>query len=88
MSLKQQLISPEFIIHPGITLKEYLEEFNITTLELAKRTSFTINHISRVIDGSKKISKEFALKLENALGVPAYFWINLQRNYNIETTRN
>jgi len=43
MSLKQQLISSKFVIHPGITLNEYLEEFNMTKLELAKRTSFTID---------------------------------------------
>jgi len=84
MALKQQLISPELLIHPGVTLQEYLEEFNMTQVELAKRTSFTEKHVSTVINGSKKISAEFALKLEYALGVPAYFWQNLQRNYDLE----
>ena len=69
MSLKQQ-----FITRPGITLKEYLEEFNMTKLELAKRTSFTIEYISEVINGTKKITREFYLNLKLALGVPAYFW--------------
>ena len=58
MSLKQQ-----FITRPGITLKEYLEEFNMTKLELAKRTSFTIEYISEVINGKKDNKGVLNLKL-------------------------
>ena len=37
-------VSKTTIYNSGITLKEYLEEFNMTKLELAKRTSFTIEY--------------------------------------------
>lgn len=46
----------------------------MTKLELAKRTFFTIEYISEVINGTKKITREFCLNLKHALGVPAYFW--------------
>ena len=85
MSLKQQFKNSKVLIHPGETLQEYLDKFNISQIKLAEITSFTHEHISRVIEGKEVISKEFALKLEHALGVPAYFWINLQRNYDFES---
>ena len=38
-------LSIEFIIHPGETIKELLEENNMSQEELAERTSFSPKHI-------------------------------------------
>jgi HTH-type transcriptional regulator/antitoxin HigA len=77
-------LSREFIIHPGETLKEVLEERGMSQKELALRTGVTEPHISSVINRQKAISIAFAKKLEYALGVDASFWINLQANYDKE----
>jgi len=77
-------LSREFIIHPGETLKEVLEERGMSQKELALRTGVTEPHVSNVINGQKAISVTFAKKLEYALGVDASFWINLQANYDKE----
>lgn len=77
-------LSREFIIHPGETLAEVLEELGMSQQELATRTGFTPKHISKVINGMAPISAKFAKKLEYALGVKSSFWMNLQSNYDQE----
>ena len=77
-------LSREFIIHPGETIAEILEDRDMTQRELAVRTGVTEKHISTVINGQKNISVAFARKLEYALGIETSFWMNLQANYDRE----
>ena len=77
-------LSLEFIIHPGETLKEVLDNNNMLQEELAERTGFSAKHISEVVNGKKGISPKFAKSLEYVLGIPSKFWINLQGIYNKE----
>ena len=67
-------LSSDYIIHPGETLAEVLEDREMTQRELAVRTGMTEKHISTVIHGQKGISVAFARKLEYALGIEAVFW--------------
>ncbi|MHB8128906.1 MAG: HigA family addiction module antitoxin [Mobilitalea sp.] len=86
MEMEQTTIglSREFIIHPGETLEEVIDDKEMSQKELAVRTGVTEKHICTVIKGSKSISVAFAKKLEYALGIDASFWINLQSNYDRE----
>ena len=84
MGQKLEHSSREFLIHPGETIAEILEDRNMTQKELAIRTGFTEKHISTVINGMKSISAKLALGLEHALDVPASFWNNLQTNFDLE----
>ena len=77
-------LSRDFIIHPGETLKEMLEDREMTQRELAIRTDVKEPHISGIVNCQKPISVSFAKKLGYALGVDASFWINLQANYERE----
>lgn len=77
-------LSRDFIIHPGETLAEVIENAQMTQRELAARTGMTEKHISTVINGTKNISATFAKKLEYALGIEFSFWMNLQANYDKE----
>ena len=77
-------LSREMIIHPGETLKEFLEDRNMTQQELALRTDASPKHISTVLSGEKSISISFAKKLEYALNIEAEFWVNLQNAYDKE----
>ncbi len=77
-------LSLEFIIHPGETLKEVLEDRGMSQKELAFRTDVSEAHISSLINCQKDISVSFAKKLEYALDIDASFWINLQANYEKE----
>lgn len=77
-------LSLDLLVHPGETLKEVLEEKNMSQEELAIRTEYSAKHVSEVVRGKKDISSEFANRLEYALGIPAHFWMNLQTNYDKE----
>lgn len=77
-------LSHDFIIHPGETLAEVLEDREMTQKELAIRTGMSEKHISTVINGQKNISSSFAKKLEHALGIETEFWMNLQASYERE----
>ncbi len=84
MKPKMNGLSLEFIIHPGETLKEILEDKNMLQEELAERTGFSPKHISEVVNGKKGISPKLAKSLEYVFGIPATFWINLQGIYDKE----
>jgi len=77
-------LSREFIIHPGETIAEAIEDREMSQHDLAVKTGMTEKHISTVINGQKNISPSFAKKLEYALGISSSFWMNLQNNYDQE----
>lgn len=81
---KMNGLSLDFIIHPGETLKEVLEENCMLQEELAIRTGVSAKHISEVVNGKKRITASFAKSLEYVFGMPTSFWLNLQNIYDKE----
>ncbi len=75
-------LSLDLIIHPGETIREIIEDKNMSQDELAIRTNYSAKHISEVLSGKKGISSKFANALEYALGISTEFWINLQGIYD------
>lgn len=70
--------------HPGEILKEmFIYERKLTITEVAKGLKITRSNLSSVINGHVKISPELAVKLSEAFGNSAQFWINLQNNYEL-----
>jgi addiction module HigA family antidote len=70
--------------HPGEILKEmFIIERKLTITEVAKGLKITRSNLSAVINGHLKISPELAVKLSEAFGNSAQFWINLQNNYEL-----
>ncbi len=81
-------LSLDFIIHPGETLQEILEDRNMTQKELAIRTDVSEKHVSKIIRGKNNISNTYARKLQYAFGIDASFWRNLQAEYDKEFENN
>lgn len=81
--VKNKLIL-EYIIHPGMTLNEVLEDRKISQEQLAIRTDFSRKYISNIINGQMNISVELAEKLECILKIEKDFWMNLQEIYDRE----
>lgn len=84
MVQKQAVLSRELIIHPGEILKDVLDERDMKQKELSIRSGITESQIANIITGRRPISAATARKLQYALDIPAYFWINLQQNYDLE----
>ena len=79
--------NPDFAVHPGETLRDEIESLSISQLELAQRTGLSEKHISQIIHGDASITPDTAIKFERALGTPAEFWANLQKNYDVTSAR-
>ena len=70
--------------HPGEILKEmFIKERNLTISEVAKGLNVARANLSAVINGHLGISSELAIKLSEAFGNTAQFWVNLQNNYDM-----
>lgn len=83
----QHIYEPDYLVTPGEVLAEYLESFGMTQAELAVRTGLAKKTINEIIKGKSPITTETALKLERSLSRPAYFWNNLERQFQENRTR-
>ena len=72
---------PDTVTPPGDTLGETLDVLGMTIPELAERIGETENTIEKIVKHSGPITPSIATKLEKALGIPASFWNNRERNY-------
>lgn len=71
----------DIAIPPGETLLETIDSLDMSQADLARRMGMSRKTINEIIKGVAPITSETAVKLENVLGAPASFWINLEANY-------
>ncbi|NTU68215.1 MAG: HigA family addiction module antidote protein [Chlorobiaceae bacterium] len=76
-------IAREVISCPGDTLAEQLDASGMTQVELAGRMGRPKKTINEIIKGKAEITSETAIQLERVVGIPADFWMNLERNYRL-----
>ena len=88
MKAKKKLFyEPDYAVPPGETIREQMEHYGWTQLELATRLDTTVQTINRIFKGEQPITLETATKLERVLGAPARFWNNLELNYRERLTK-
>lgn len=66
---------------PGYEIKEQLDARGISQKEFSLRMELSEKHISKLINGEVLLTIDVAIKLENVLGIPASFWLNLENIY-------
>ncbi len=69
--------------HPGVFLKIYLDDYNITAYKLAKDTFMPQTRVSEILKGTRGISLDTALRLSKYFGNSVEQWLNLQRSYDL-----
>ncbi len=72
---------PDSVTPLGDTLEETLEAKGMTHTELASRMDYPLSTIDEIIAGSVVVTPEIAARLEQAIDVPAHFWLNRERRY-------
>ncbi len=73
---------------PGEVLKEdFLDAMGITAYELAKGINVDPMRISRIINGTRKITADTAIRLSRFFGTSAEYWINLQSLYDLDVAK-
>lgn len=75
-------IIPSTTPHPGEIINEYLEYYDWSQLDLARRTGLTPKTISVICNGKSSVTAATALAMERVLQRPVHFWLNLQRQYD------
>ena len=71
-------------VHPGEILREeYIRERGLTVTEVAKGLGIARANLSAVVNERAGISPELAVKLSEAFGNTAQFWVNLQKNHEL-----
>lgn len=84
---KQNAYHPQTVPHPGLDLQEKLEELGMGALEFAVRTGKPEKTIHDVLNGRSAITPDMAVQFENALGIPAHYWLQRQRSYDESLAR-
>lgn len=68
-------------IEPGATIKEVLEDRKMEQRELAALMDISENQLEMLLCGESQLTVAIAESLENALGIPSQFWLNLESIY-------
>ena len=86
-------------VHPGMMIKPELDERGIRMMikpeldergisqkEFAKILGTQPSHLSEVLNGKRALTTELAVKIENAIGLPAKILLSAQTQYELEST--
>src|SRR6058998_1128187 len=70
-------------IHPGEHLAEELQALEMSAAELARQLDVPTNRITQILNGTRAITGDTALRLAHFFGTTAEFWLNLQSLYEL-----
>lgn len=72
-------------IHPGEQLREeFMKPLGLSAYRLAKDIDVPVSRVQAIIDEKRGISGDTALRLARYFGSTPEFWLNLQRDYELE----
>lgn len=71
-------------VYPGAVLREdILKEMKLSVTKAAENLQVSRKQLSEVVNEGAAISAEMAVRLEDAFGVAAEFWLDMQKAYDI-----
>ena len=75
-------------LHPGEVLQEeFLIPLKISQHQLAMAMRVAQQKINDIVRGKRSITPDTALRLSQALGTSAEFWLGLQQEYDLDCAR-
>ena len=74
-------------IHPGEHLAVELEALSMSAAELARKIKVPTNRVTQILNGTRTITGDTALRLAHFFGTSAEFWLNLQSLYDLRLAR-
>jgi addiction module HigA family antidote len=73
-------------IHPGEQLREeFMKPMGLSAYRVAKDIDVPISRIQAILDEKRGITGDTALRLGRYFGTTAEFWLNMQRDFELET---
>jgi antitoxin HigA-1 len=70
-------------IHPGEHLSEELDALDMTAASLARNLGVPTNRVTQILNGTRAVTGDTALRLGHFFGTSAQFWLNLQSLYEL-----
>lgn len=70
-------------VPPGEVLQEQLEELNMSATQLAAHLGVPPNRITLILNGTRALTADTALRLSKFFGTTPEFWMALQSNYDL-----
>jgi len=83
--MQNEKIAP---VHPGVYLKELLDELGISQYRLAKDLRVPAMRINDVVNGRRPITAELALRLGRYFEQNPRYWPNLQALYDMDVAED
>lgn len=75
-------------VHPGeILLEEFLRPLGISQAALARHLGISAIRVNELVNEKRGVSAETAWLLAQAFGTSPQFWVNLQTNYDLATSK-
>ena len=69
--------------HPGLYLRQYLEEVQMSQDEFAKRLGISGKQVSLILNESASVTPDIAFRLSKLIGTSAELWLKLQAGYDM-----
>jgi len=69
-------------------MEEFIRPLALTQTEFAARIGVSYPRLSEIIHGKRGVTPDTALRLEQALGMDAQFWLNLQMMWDLYHARH
>src|ERR1043166_3468102 len=76
-------VMPIVPMHPGEHLAEELDALEMSAAELARKIAVPTNRVTQILNSTRSITGDTALRLGHFFGTSAQFWLNLQSLYEI-----
>ena len=70
-------------IHPGEHLADELNALGMSAAALSRDINVPVNRITGIINGTRAITADTAIRLGHWFGTSAEFWLNLQKLYEL-----
>lgn len=87
MGTRHRGFEPDYALPPGATLRDAIEEREMSQADLARRLGMAEKTVSQIMNGVAPLTHETAEKLELVLGIPAHFWNSRELLYRERLTK-
>lgn len=72
-------------IHPGEILRdEFMKPLGLSANRLARSLGVPANRLTAIVNGTRSVTADTALRLAKAFGTTPNFWMNLQSQHELE----
>ena len=70
-------------VHPGLLVKECLDDLGLTVAEAAAALHITRQQLHNIVAGRSGVTPEMAIRFEKTFGGTADTWLRMQVNYDL-----